>query len=72
MKVLYNLVPRVIHEVDVNHNVDVLLGSGILGAKHVFEDFEGVKTVLVVVTEKSGASYLVEMSKETTVLSFRR
>lgn len=62
--VYYGSQPLVLHEVDVNVTVEKLRVKGIEGVQHLFEDYPLVQRILLLVTDMTGSTHTMEMSRE--------
>lgn len=61
--VYYGSTPLVLHKVDVNISIERLRAKGIGGVHHLFEDYPLVKYILLLVTDMTGSTHVMEMSR---------
>ena len=54
--------PLVLHEVDVNLSMEKLVTKGLLGVRHLMEDFK-VEKLLLLITHQSGCTKAIECCK---------
>ena len=54
--------PLVLHEVDVNISMEKLVTKGLLGVRHLMEDFK-VEKLLLLITHQSGCTKAIECCK---------